>query len=146
MDNMGYWRCIQVICFSIPDSTRFCLLSHECSRSVQGKFVLTKKRGRHGCLPKFSSQSLRGWWGLSCVSCEAALKESKFNWPCEVVKLTSERRGYSRDSSWEGKHLGHCVIWERIRPSIWKQWRSGARHSTQQAALTAATTSAPVIA
>lgn len=120
------------------------VLSHE--RQVSSRQVCTDRQKRKMWLfPKVFIPATQGLMGAFLSFVWSCIERIQIQLTLWGVKLTSERRGHSRDSSWEEKHLGHFVIWERIRPNISKQWSSEAGHSAEQAALTAATTSAPML-
>lgn len=120
------------------------VLSHE--RQVSSRQVCTDREKRKMWLfPKVFIPATQGLMGAFLSFVWSCIERIQIQLTLWGVKLTSERRGHSRDSSWEEKHLGHFVTWERIRPNISKQWSSEAGHSAEQAALTAATTSAPML-
>lgn len=52
-----------------------------------------------------------------------------------VVNPTSERKGCSGEGSWEEKHLGHFIIWDRSAPSMSDQWGSEAKHNASSKGL-----------
>lgn len=130
--SFAYWR---RLCHLSPERYRHRLLIscvwHVCTHGRRreiwlftGVFILiTWRLTRTICYPEFH---LKLHW-----------KKSKLSWPQEVVRLTSERKGYSKEDSGEEKHL-HCfIIWERSAPNISNPEDAKQTPGTEQAALTA---------